>query len=278
MKKTTYSPLTSSDDHQNINNSQHSLDDLELHKDYNRNRNENNQNVGDSAQLLERRNVLLQHFEIGQESKSDHEEIINNAEDQLQIERNWRLIWMILFFGLLFGVLASFALRPPPEFLETPSAGFNASTIAFGSCSSYDLRDLNIFTDAIIPSKPDAWIWAGDFVYLDETDINCAIFQNSQEWQMTCNCTATWSQEPPFTCRAGDVDYAQRRWMKGLNNGNTLTFPVYFNKLILTIVAPYNKFLEYMCPKSMEQGLINLFLPFSRLTLLKFRGFPTRRF
>lgn len=95
----------------------------------------------------------------------------------------------------------------------------NIHTIAFGSCTSYDLRPWDIFTTAIIPSKPDMWIWTGDFVYLDDNEVNCAIFEDSSLWQQSCNCSANWLDSPPYSCHAGDIEYASNRWIKGLHNG-----------------------------------------------------------
>ncbi len=107
---------------------------------------------------------------------------------------------------------------------ETSSAvtSFTASKIAFGSCSSYDLRQMHVWTDAIVPSAPDAWIWAGDMVYLDDNEVNCAIFETSAEWQQSCNCSASWLLKPPYTCHAGDVEYANQRWITALNNGEVV--------------------------------------------------------
>lgn len=121
---------------------------------------------------------------------------------------------------------------------ETAAAisGFRANSISFGSCSSYDLRDMSIWDDAIIPSQPEAWIWTGDLVYVDDNEINCSIFESTAEWQRSCNCTADWLQRPPYSCHAADLDHISERWLKGLRN------------------APYTRFLDYMCPKALALG------------------------
>eukprot|EP01038_Epipyxis_sp_PR26KG_P008218 gene8218-11124_t len=111
--------------------------------------------------------------------------------------------------------------------------------IAFGSCTSYDLRQMNIWTDAVIPSSPDVWIWAGDMVYLDDAEVDChkTISSPSQEWQKACNCSANdYLTSRPGNCLSGDVEHANERWLKALNN------------------EQYNKFLEFMCPRSQELG------------------------
>lgn len=94
-------------------------------------------------------------------------------------------------------------------------------SVAFGSCTAYDMRDMSIWTDAIIPSKPDAFIWAGDFMYLDGADVDCSIPKPDEYWQKSCNCTPTWLAFPPHSCRGGDIDYANERWLRGLRNGIT---------------------------------------------------------
>lgn len=115
--------------------------------------------------------------------------------------------------------------------------------IAFGSCSSYDLRDMSIFTTAIIPTAIDAWIWAGDMVYLDTNEVNCDTFpdvyvtEDNAAYQSSCNCTPSWLESPPHTCHGGDINYAQERWIKALEDDS------------------YNAFLEYMCPAAMSEGL-----------------------
>lgn len=119
---------------------------------------------------------------------------------------------------------------------SSDSSQYNARSIAFGSCSSYDLRPMTIWDEAIIPAKPDAWIWTGDFVYLDDSEMNCNIYESSEEWQAACNCTASWLLQPPYGCRAAEPDYASDRWRKALQDRS------------------YGRFLEYMCPNSLEQG------------------------
>jgi alkaline phosphatase D len=115
--------------------------------------------------------------------------------------------------------------------------------IGFGSCTSYDMRDMTIWRDAIIPAEIDAWIWAGDFVYLDDNNVNCQAYEDkyavtdSTIWQSSCNCTPSWLQIPPFSCRAGDLDFAQERWLTAVSD------------------EYYNEFLEYMCPIAMEAGI-----------------------
>lgn len=154
--------------------------------------------------------------------------------NQLAHERNWKNVWMFLFISLLVVIIFFVSLewsyrkdqRINDDYFNDDNAAaiidnsFSANTIAFGSCSSYDLRDLTIFSEAIIPTQPsvEAWIWAGDMVYLDESDLNCYIYENTPDWQQTCNCTPNWYQTSTG-CHAADVEYAQRRYMKGLNNG-----------------------------------------------------------
>lgn len=59
----------------------------------------------------------------------------------------------------------------------------------------------------VIPSSPDAWVWLGDFAYMDDPLINC----NSVPSYPQCNCSATWLQRPPFGCFAGVAEHARLR-------------------------------------------------------------------
>ena len=60
----------------------------------------------------------------------------------------------------------------------------------------------------VIPADPDAWIWAGDFVYLDNAFLDCAEVPT----QPDCTCNATWLSSPPFMCMAGNLPHAVQRW------------------------------------------------------------------
>ncbi len=149
------------------------------------------------------------------------------------------ILMLVVFIGILS--LISFALNVSDHFAssedsQSTEVGFKASSIAFGSCTAYDLRELSIWDDAILPSQPDAWIWTGDFVYLDDNEINCKIFESTSEWQQSCNCSASWLEQPPYSCHAGDLEYSANRWNKALTNG------------------PYNNFLRYMCPRGLDAG------------------------
>eukprot|EP01039_Chlorochromonas_danica_P000349 gene350-374_t len=157
--------------------------------------------------------------------------------------RYYQLIIFVIILSIVFILYTVFFFLSnlsSEKSLETTSSSFtsfHAKSIAFGSCSSYDLRDLSIWDDAILPIQPDAWIWTGDFVYLDETARSCSIFEPSEDWQRSCNCSASWLAQPPSGCHAGDVEYASDRWEKALRSG------------------PYLNFLNYMCPKAMQKGI-----------------------
>ena len=60
----------------------------------------------------------------------------------------------------------------------------------------------------VIPSAPDAWIWAGDFAYLDNPTLSCDTVPEQPE----CQCNATWLKAPPYGCMAGDLPHAVARW------------------------------------------------------------------
>ena len=46
------------------------------------------------------------------------------------------------------------------------------SRLAFGSCTSHDLRPQPIWK-AITASQPDAWVWVGDMAYVDNPLVDC---------------------------------------------------------------------------------------------------------
>lgn len=60
----------------------------------------------------------------------------------------------------------------------------------------------------VIPSRLDAWIWAGDFAYLDNPPLSCDTVPD----QVECQCNATWLAAPPAGCMAGSLPNAVRRW------------------------------------------------------------------
>lgn len=61
----------------------------------------------------------------------------------------------------------------------------------------------------VIPSGPDAWVWLGDFTYMDDPLLDCSQVPLFPE----CNCTADFMRHPPFQCFAGDVQHARTRML-----------------------------------------------------------------
>jgi hypothetical protein len=55
----------------------------------------------------------------------------------------------------------------------SPSRFKPTSRIAFGSCTSYDLRPQPVWK-SVVASGPDAWIWLGDMAYTDSPLVDCA--------------------------------------------------------------------------------------------------------
>lgn len=142
--------------------------------------------------------------------------IINN--------RRWfKIITVSLLIGIVFLVSAFFALPWLERWNPRRSTdSYLADRITFGSCSSFDLRDISIWRDAIIPTEPSVWIWTGDMAYIDAAEFDCNYAQLSILWQTNCNCTPTWLAAPPYSCRSGDIEYAHNRWMKTLQNRKDL--------------------------------------------------------
>lgn len=101
------------------------------------------------------------------------------------------------------------------------------SSLAFGSCSAYDVRQQPIWEQGIIPSQPDAWVWLGDMFYADEPPFECSPANINSS---LCQCTPTWYRAPPFMCPAGDQDNAR-------------------DKMMAQVLQPgYQAFLRYACP------------------------------
>jgi hypothetical protein len=66
----------------------------------------------------------------------------------------------------------------------------------------------------VIPAKPDAWVWLGDFAYMDDPLINCDLVPSYPE----CNCTADFMRRPPFGCFAGVAEHARLRVQLQVNS------------------------------------------------------------
>ncbi|KAG2450456.1 hypothetical protein HYH02_004958 [Chlamydomonas schloesseri] len=122
---------------------------------------------------------------------------------------------------------ASSATSKGPQFVPT-------RRIAFGSCTAYDMRPQTVWAEGVIPSKPDAWIWLGDMVYLDTSPVSCTT--SATAGLSYCNCSNTGWLAYRGQCQAGNVDYARTRWEHAIHN------------------AEYRAFLDFMCPSSPPGG------------------------
>ena len=226
-----YSILDENDDDNNSNNN--NVDD----------NNSNSNNDRDS------RNDAIDKKESSYQQKdSDNIGILSNDNIVTIQNDTWKQKILSFPGGIVVGVIlcSLILLAQRPKYMIDNNSNnvkyFNSITnIAFGSCTAYDLREMNIWTDAIIPTLPQAWIWAGDMVYLDDPNLNCHETDPKQisslSWQQGCNCTATWLSSPPSSCHAGDLEYAKKRWLEAMGN------------------AQYNQFLDYICPNARVQGI-----------------------
>eukprot|EP00210_Caulerpa_lentillifera_P006442 g6154.t1 len=108
------------------------------------------------------------------------------------------------------------------------------SRIAFGSCSVYHRYPQTFWTTGVIPSQPDAWIWLGDFIYLDSGLGVCPRegYQNISD----CNCEVTVMHRPPYNCFGGNITYAREKARVHLLDDD------------------YYRFLSHMCP-NMNQSI-----------------------
>eukprot|EP00613_Pedinella_sp_CCMP2098_P076997 CAMPEP_0171939682 /NCGR_PEP_ID=MMETSP0993-20121228/36516_1 /TAXON_ID=483369 /ORGANISM="non described non described, Strain CCMP2098" /LENGTH=601 /DNA_ID=CAMNT_0012581575 /DNA_START=397 /DNA_END=2202 /DNA_ORIENTATION=+ len=104
--------------------------------------------------------------------------------------------------------------------------------------------DQRIWTQGVIPTKLDAWIWAGDMAYLDNPTVLCDDASGeggeNEHKQVSgspqCHCEPSWLASMPHSCMAGQVQHAASRWEAYLGNPD------------------YKLFLEDMCPGAMAKG------------------------
>ena len=76
------------------------------------------------------------------------------------------------FFLLLATILLLLACRHEKTFLNiNPQEKANKFDfqLAFGSCNKHDIP--NPFWDDILAGDPDLWIWGGDIIYADTSDM-----------------------------------------------------------------------------------------------------------
>lgn len=122
-------------------------------------------------------------------SNESHRDLLRQLEQLQKDHRQLRLVTVAVAVLCCVALIAAVVLRPPPPMSPSTTAlkpdhnddnnaldnaliGFDLiQRIAFGSCTAYDEREWTIFRDAIQPARPDAWIWAGDMVYLGECSI-----------------------------------------------------------------------------------------------------------
>uniref|UniRef100_A0A061RI92 Uncharacterized protein n=1 Tax=Tetraselmis sp. GSL018 TaxID=582737 RepID=A0A061RI92_9CHLO len=146
--------------------------------------------------------------------------------------RRWKMgviaTTVVVVCLVIFLVIAAFRNDQyiSPVSTNKGSAFSGVSKIAFGSCTAYDERDIEIFQTGIVPFQPDAWIWLGDMVYMDTAFIDCAESPGHPD----CSCDASFLGGPPTQCFAGDLDHAR-------------------DKVVRFVGSPsYQAFLGYMCP------------------------------
>lgn len=102
--------------------------------------------------------------------------------------------------------------------------------LAFGSCTGYDFRPQPIWAGGVIPfqvseardvpnlpvavcsasphtAQPDAWVWAGDMIYMDMAVVDCQLNPSLP----MCSCTSDWLHQAPYSCTAANVENAMGR-------------------------------------------------------------------
>ena len=66
-----------------------------------------------------------------------------------------------------------------------------------------------LFVQAIIPAKPDVWVWMGDLAYMDIPAVDCYSKENHEH--PDCNCSPTVLRHPSHGCKSGDEQNARRK-------------------------------------------------------------------
>ncbi|KAG1658589.1 hypothetical protein FOA52_016201 [Chlamydomonas sp. UWO 241] len=116
---------------------------------------------------------------------------------------------------------------PPPMPMQPQPTFVPVSRIAFGSCTSHDLRPQPIWR-TVVGAAPDVWIWVGDMAYTDVPSVDCAQVPLSPQ----CICTLNFLHSSAGECFAGDLDHIRDRFNHQVN------------------LPDYRAFLTYMCPGS----------------------------
>jgi len=143
-----------------------------------------------------------------------------------------RMVWVMGLLSLMASIVSIVILERTRRGI-TKDRMTIATRVAFGSGTSLDYRSQPIWTQAVIPSNPDAWIWLGDMAYMDKPRINCG----DLPWHPQCNCSSTWLHQSNYSCMAGNLDYASSRMEVQLSNPD------------------YAQFLAFMCPGHRAKGL-----------------------
>ena len=164
------------------------------------------------------------HDSENQEEEND----IDNDDDEEEYEEDtvpsWRLrdsqqnkhrvakyLIVMLILIISISLIVVFSVRDSGHTGTDHSVRSEEYVIAFGSCTSYDTRDQPIWKTGVIPTSPDAWIWAGDMAYLDDPFVDCsnAPFGDTNE---QCQCDSNWLAQAPHSCMAASSDHALARW------------------------------------------------------------------
>jgi len=163
-------------------------------------------------------------------------------------KRRWTLTHLLtpvtLFLALLALVLSISALMQSDDDVTVTSSLINEETfsgqqtsglistdkrvsrIAYGSCTSFHLYPQPVWTQGVIPSDPDAWIWLGDIVYMDIPFVDCDVHPEDPQ----CHCDVTAFTYPPSACMTGNLTHAREKIRLQLLDND------------------YQEFLRFMCP------------------------------
>eukprot|EP00892_Ulva_mutabilis_P008009 jgi/Ulvmu1/5580/UM023_0117.1 len=141
--------------------------------------------------------------------------------------RKWGIVAILMSVGFLVIILVALSVSRDADSKALADIT-RVHRVAFSSCTQRHVGENAIWTKAIIPAAPDAWIWLGDLAYMDIPVVDCYSKENRQH--PDCQCEPTLLQHPPHGCKSGDVQNARRKTEAIVRSRG------------------YAQFLEFMCP------------------------------
>jgi hypothetical protein len=198
--------------------------------------------------------LAFQPFDLAHRWDDDRDALLGDRHSARRPSRWWTLLAgvSIVLAAAALVISTRFQAAGTPAAAELPAW----RRLAFGSCTSYDLRPQPIW-DAVVGAQPDGWIWLGDLAYLDTALVDCAQVPSHRQ----CNCSLGVTSPPYFTsCLPLDLAYAQFRFQAQVS---LLAWPAPgrlaqlhpHSVWALQINMPgYQRLLSYLCPGHQPGG------------------------